>query len=220
MNFKFWLPITIALWTACQKSEPVPAPASAAAPSSSAQAQASGEMTLEDALKSGEIQNENTDSVSAPQFATLNSTAPAPSPAPAPAAASPTPSSSSAVSSAKALSSSSPAQTGAKPKTLTSNPAKAIPTAAQPQGTHGSYVLQVKASSDRVEIARDQDKLSKKGIKTYIVTLNNGGNPVYRLRIGSFASPAEARQYGNAQLNPMGYSFWVDQKSNETKGNP
>lgn len=224
MNPKFWFPMALGLaFFACEKSETIPAPSSAAqaapaaaAPSSSAAN--SGEMTLEDALKSGQIQNDSTlDSGSAPEFAALPADKPAeaakaPQEAPAPQAeavpVSPAPSTPAAK--PIPVTPKAPAASNA-PKAITKTAAKASPT--QPSG--GAYVLQVKASSDRSEITRDQKRLQNSGIKSYITTLDQGGTTLYRLRIGSFSSPAEAKSFGNAKLTSMGLSFWVDQKSHE-----
>jgi cell division septation protein DedD len=79
----------------------------------------------------------------------------------------------------------------------------------------GAYVLQVMSSTNQAEIKKQLARLKSKGLPAYMTTLDNGSEPIYRIRIGAFPSPAEARQYGHAKLIPDGFDFWVDRKNNE-----
>lgn len=203
----------------CEKEQTaVPAPpvqttppkAAPPAPENQALSSGSAELTLEDALKSGVLQTDSTE--------TSPSSAQPDSPSSSAAVAeNPAPKFGTIPEQAPVVETPRQAPAATKTEITELSPKKAP---ALSPSSKGNFVVQVKASTDQSEIKRDAAKLAKSGIKTYTVTLSNGGAPIYRLRIGSFASPADARQYGHQRLIPLGYSFWVDQKSNENKGNP
>lgn len=86
----------------------------------------------------------------------------------------------------------------------------------------GRYVLQVScvASSELAEkIAK---KLEKTGYPVYIAEVQNPtpqliGN-YFRIRIGGFSDRNSAKAFGDSQLTPNGFSFWVDTRSNDNIG--
>jgi cell division septation protein DedD len=228
-----------ALWTtACNSDETAQASSSATGMTASSaveQAPMSAEETtlsLEDALLADTLTTELTTADNAAELAP-ESAAPAPA---APAASTTTASTPEKAPVAQA--SEAPPSAPVNPKTAAPKTpaAKAEPSQASTTGettqlkakvksaqpsSQGAFVVQVKASTDRQEITADQKKLSQMGIKSYIVELGKGEIPMYRLRIGRFSSPEQARAFGHAQLIPAGYAFWVDRASRDTSsGNP
>lgn len=86
----------------------------------------------------------------------------------------------------------------------------------------GRYVLQVScvASSELAEkIAK---KLEKTGNPVYIAEVQNPTPQLmgtyYRIRIGGFSDRDAAKSFGEAQLTPNGFTFWVDTRSNDNIG--
>ncbi|ERP32034.1 SPOR domain-containing protein [Chitinivibrio alkaliphilus] len=88
--------------------------------------------------------------------------------------------------------------------------------------TDGAYVVQIStiASQDIAEdVAR---KLEDSGYPVYIAEVLNPSPQLlgtyYRVRIGGFRSISAAEQFGDNVLVPQGYSYWVDNRSNDNVG--
>jgi hypothetical protein len=66
------------------------------------------------------------------------------------------------------------------------------------------------------------EKLEAKGFPAYVAEVQNPTPELfgtyYRVRIGRFAQISAARDFGNETLKPLGYEFWVDNKSNDNVG--
>jgi hypothetical protein len=87
----------------------------------------------------------------------------------------------------------------------------------------GFYVVQVGLRRTNSQAKKFIAKLQESGIKAYSAKVENPGEEdgtFYRIRIGYFSKIAEARQFGEEVLQPLGYAYWVDNKSNDHQGNP
>lgn len=86
----------------------------------------------------------------------------------------------------------------------------------------GRYVLQVSTIKSRVFADEIAAKLNEKGFPAYIAEVNDPTPQLpgkyYRVRIGYFQTVSAARNYGESVLNPAGYDYWVDNKSNDNVG--
>jgi len=85
----------------------------------------------------------------------------------------------------------------------------------------GDWVIQVNVHRSQSEAEAQVAKLAKDGIGAYSVAFQAGeehlsGN-YWRVRVGRFASRADAQKYGTSVLEPKGLKFWIDKKSNELK---
>jgi hypothetical protein len=84
----------------------------------------------------------------------------------------------------------------------------------------GAYVVQVSTMVSRFLADELATELKEKGYPAYVSEVQNPRQDLqgtyFRVRIGSFASIAEARSFGENVLNPAKYNFWVDRKSNDT----
>lgn len=90
------------------------------------------------------------------------------------------------------------------------------------QGSSGSYVIQVSIQPSKSNANSIIEKLSSNNIKAYIADVENPGElegTYYRVRIGYFASIESAQNFGKQTLEPLGYAWWVDNKSNDHIGN-
>jgi hypothetical protein len=83
----------------------------------------------------------------------------------------------------------------------------------------GAYVVQVATMVSRWLADELATELKEKGYPAYVSEVQNPREDLqgtyYRVRIGTFASIAEARAFGENVLNPAKYNFWVDRKSND-----
>jgi hypothetical protein len=86
----------------------------------------------------------------------------------------------------------------------------------------GRYVVQVSTVGSRTLADRLVEKLEAKGFPAYVAEVQNPTPELfgtyYRVRIGRFAQISAARDFGNETLKPLGYEFWVDNKSNDNVG--
>lgn len=90
-------------------------------------------------------------------------------------------------------------------------------------GTSGRYVIQVGIQPSERGANKIASKLSENGISSYLAQVENPGElegTYYRVRIGYFATVDAARDYAKATLEPLGYAWWVDVRSNDDVGNP
>jgi cell division septation protein DedD len=85
----------------------------------------------------------------------------------------------------------------------------------------GDWVVQVNVHRSRAEAEAQVAKLAKDGIPGYAVAFQAGeehlSGSYWRVRVGRFASRADAQKYGVSVLEPKGFKFWIDKKSNEAK---
>ncbi len=86
----------------------------------------------------------------------------------------------------------------------------------------GAFVVQVSVFKSRRQAENFMTRLADNGFPAYVAQVEN---PTYdlpgtyhRVRIGRFGSIAAAKQFGESTLAPMGYSYWVDNKSNDQVG--
>jgi hypothetical protein len=89
--------------------------------------------------------------------------------------------------------------------------------------TNGNYVLQVGVSETPEQAQRLVRQLDKIGIPSYVAEVRDPADlygTYYRIRVGYFRNVTNARLYGHNVLKPAGYAFWIDNKSNDNKGNP
>jgi hypothetical protein len=92
---------------------------------------------------------------------------------------------------------------------------------ANPTGA-GNYVIQVDIKPTQKAADKVLEKLRSSGIEAYVSQVENPGElegSYFRVRIGFFASIAEATNYAKGSLAPLGYAWWVDNKKNDTVGN-
>lgn len=85
----------------------------------------------------------------------------------------------------------------------------------------GEWVLQVNVHKSEAEAKAQIAKLGQAGIPAYAVPVPTGdanlsGN-YWRVRVGRFATRADAQTYGKSVLEPKGLKFWIDRKSNESR---
>lgn len=85
----------------------------------------------------------------------------------------------------------------------------------------GEWVLQVNVHKSEADAKAQIAKLGQAGIPAYAVPVPTGdanlsGN-YWRVRVGRFATRADAQTYGKSVLEPKGLKFWIDRKSNESR---
>jgi hypothetical protein len=105
-----------------------------------------------------------------------------------------------------------------EPDSLTS------PTPADPgygQVANGPYTLQIQLLAERSAAVRVAEKLKALGIPAYVAEIVDPKPELpgtyYRVRAGSFATTAAAREYGRINLTPLGRDFWVDLKGRDSE---
>lgn len=89
--------------------------------------------------------------------------------------------------------------------------------------TSGSYVIQVDIKPSQNAADKVLEKLRANGIEAYVAEVENPGElegTYYRVRIGFFGTIADATNYAKNTLAPLGYAWWVDNKRNDSVGNP
>lgn len=87
---------------------------------------------------------------------------------------------------------------------------------------NGRYVIQISTLASRGVADRLVEKLDAKGYPAYVAEVQNPTPQLYgtyyRVRIGRFSQISTAKAFGNDELKPLGYDFWVDNKSNDNIG--
>jgi hypothetical protein len=85
----------------------------------------------------------------------------------------------------------------------------------------GYYTLQIGLFQEKRSADRVVAQLNQVGIPAYvsfIVDPKPGmSGTYYRVRAGSFATTAAAREYGRLNLAPLGRDFWVDLKGRDSE---
>ena len=87
---------------------------------------------------------------------------------------------------------------------------------------NGRFVVQVSTIAS-TRLANDIVKrLERQGFPAYSVKVENPTPALigtyYRIRIGGFDNISDARYFGETRLRPLGYDFWVDNRSNDAVG--
>jgi hypothetical protein len=90
------------------------------------------------------------------------------------------------------------------------------------QVAQGAYVLQIRLFSARSTALRYAENLKKSGIPTYISEIRDPKPDLpgtyYRVRAGSFATTAAAREYARLNLEPLGITdAWADLKARDSE---
>lgn len=87
---------------------------------------------------------------------------------------------------------------------------------------NGRYVVQVSTLGSRLLADRLVQQLDARGFPAYVAEVQNPTPQLegtyYRVRIGNFSQISSARAFGDETLKPLGYDFWVDNKSNDNIG--
>lgn len=87
----------------------------------------------------------------------------------------------------------------------------------------GEYVIQVGIQPSKKSAETLIQKLQEKGIQAYSSAVENPGElegTYYRVRVGYFKSIQDANDFGKNKLEPNGFPWWVDNRSNDAVGNP
>jgi hypothetical protein len=88
----------------------------------------------------------------------------------------------------------------------------------------GRYVIQVSVYKSMRLADKLKTKLEGMGYPAYVSEVENPaqnlGGSYYRVRVGRFATMNDARNFGENAISPLGHNFWVDLKSNDTRGVP
>lgn len=104
-------------------------------------------------------------------------------------------------------------------------PAKEAPAVTgniQPQ-EDGQFVIQVSIQPSKKGADAIVKKLAEQKIEAYVAEVENPGElegTYYRVRIGYFATFANAQEYGKQVLSALNFQWWVDNSRNDEVGNP
>ncbi|MDR0304528.1 MAG: SPOR domain-containing protein [Chitinispirillales bacterium] len=87
---------------------------------------------------------------------------------------------------------------------------------------NGRYVVQISTVASS-ELAKSiVKKLEKNGYPAYVAKVENPTTALigiyYRVRVGGFDRVSDAKYFGENILRPLGYDYWVDNKSNDNLG--
>jgi hypothetical protein len=87
---------------------------------------------------------------------------------------------------------------------------------------NGRFVVQVSTIASPTLADEIVRKLERQGFPAYSVSVENPTTELigtyYRVRIGGFDGINDARYFGENMLRPLGYDFWVDNRSNDRVG--
>jgi len=87
----------------------------------------------------------------------------------------------------------------------------------------GKYVIQVTLTNTMSRANRVVKKLERNGVDAYVAKVKDPAEikgTKYRVRVGGFASIPEAKSYASAKIAPLGYGWYIDNKSNDHIGKP
>jgi hypothetical protein len=94
-------------------------------------------------------------------------------------------------------------------------------TAAAGLSKTGAYTLQIGIYNTESLARKRAEALKTKGFPAYVARVENPTADMigtyYRVRLGSFATTAAARAYGEENLTPAGIAFWADLKSRDSR---
>jgi hypothetical protein len=103
---------------------------------------------------------------------------------------------------------------GTKAPTAPASPDKGL-------AKNGAYTLQVGIFNNQKAAQKRVDALIAQGFPAYSAHVRdpkpNMPGDYFRVRIGSFATSAAAREYGATNLAPAGIEFWADLKGRDTQ---
>ena len=91
------------------------------------------------------------------------------------------------------------------------------------QEKSGSYVIQVGIQPSKKGANTIVANLKEKGVYAYISEVENPGElegTYYRVRIGYFSTIQKAQDFGKQVLESAGFPWWIDNKQNDSVGNP
>jgi septal ring-binding cell division protein DamX len=87
---------------------------------------------------------------------------------------------------------------------------------------NGRYVVQITTVVSPDLASQTAKKLEKNGYPAYVAKVENPTTGLigtyYRVRIGGFDNVSDAKYFGDDILRPLGYEYWVDNKSNDNVG--
>ena len=87
---------------------------------------------------------------------------------------------------------------------------------------NGRYVVQVAVSRSEHFANKIAQKLKDEGYPSYTVSVDDPtpdlAGTYQRVRIGNFKGKSVAENFARTVLEPMGYEWWVDNKSNDNSG--
>ncbi len=108
--------------------------------------------------------------------------------------------------------------------TPSSNSKAAIDVGDDTPGEEGNYTIQVGIQPSRKGANALIEKLENSGINgAYVAQVENPGElegTYYRIRVGFFKTLPQAQGFGKKALAPLGYAWWVDNRSNDAVGTP
>jgi hypothetical protein len=108
--------------------------------------------------------------------------------------------------------------------TPSSNSKTAIDVGDYTPGEDGNYTIQVGIQPSRKGANALIEKLESSGVNgAYIAQVENPGElegTYYRIRVGFFKTLPQAQGFGKKALEPLGYAWWVDNRSNDAVGAP
>lgn len=83
----------------------------------------------------------------------------------------------------------------------------------------GRYAVQVASLGSRTLAVELSTEFKEKGYPAYVTEITNPTAALqgtfYRVRIGGFATVADAQSFGENLLKPAHYDFWIDKRSND-----
>ncbi|MCL2844230.1 MAG: SPOR domain-containing protein [Chitinivibrionia bacterium] len=86
----------------------------------------------------------------------------------------------------------------------------------------GRYVVQVSTVANPDLANSIAQRFERMGYPAYVARVENPTTSLigtfFRVRIGGFARVSEANNFGETVLRPLGYDFWVDNRSNDHVG--
>lgn len=86
----------------------------------------------------------------------------------------------------------------------------------------GRYVVQVSVFKSARKAGRLVETLAGQGYPAYVAEVQDPTPDMpgtwHRVRVGTFRTLSDARSFGDNTLRPMGYDFWVDNKSKDNVG--
>ena len=86
----------------------------------------------------------------------------------------------------------------------------------------GGFVVQVNVFKSERRAENLVSSLAERGFPAYVATVEDPTPELpgtyHRVRIGNFRSIADAKTFGENTLLPMGYDYWVDNKSHDAVG--
>ncbi|MCX7726844.1 MAG: SPOR domain-containing protein [Chitinispirillaceae bacterium] len=110
-----------------------------------------------------------------------------------------------------------------KKKEISSTPPTPYSSSEKPSfSENGKYVIQIASVPSFSLAEKISKKLKEKGYPTYIAEVINPtpslSGTYYRVRIGGFKGMTEAKEFGEKFLAPEGYEYWIDKRSNDSRG--